>query len=298
MNGEYYLALFDILGFEERLNEIGLEGMLEKYETLIESVDYWKRQSQSVFGELNFSEAPYWVSDGDVFIFSKVFGAYASDTILMWANRNWSTSTKTDNRDTSPSIPSPENAWFFHPIPSDNFLDACNEIMCRGIELGLPLRGGISVGKAALDQNRGIYLGKPIVESARMERGQELISASFCISTCNEIIPPRYKIPFEYHIKEQSRFAYGGSMLDWPRHWRRTRKRDIEETIEALNLDPKFDRYYKNTLNLIRASNELSKKYESNEDKSIRSQYPQFSWNNKNLKINVRQVRRIPIRKK
>jgi hypothetical protein len=33
---EYMVGLFDILGFENRLNDLTLSGMLEKYESLID----------------------------------------------------------------------------------------------------------------------------------------------------------------------------------------------------------------------------------------------------------------------
>lgn len=291
----YIVALFDVLGFEERLRSFGLSGMLARYEALIEVVNYRKQHKQHVFETLGFSEAPYWTSEGDVFIFSETHGAYASDSILLWANRTWPEARNASDEAFRASRDNPADGWKFHPVPCDNFLDVCNDLMCRGLEIGLPLRGAIAIGEGVLDQDRGIFLGQPIVEAARLEGAQMLIGSSFCHSTASHVIPPRFKLQFDRHLKDAHRSLYGGSMLDWPRHWRRTRKTDLAAVIASLNTDPKYSDYYGNTLDLIAFSETFASKFESPEEVSIRSQYQQFSWANTELVIKARAVRRVPV---
>lgn len=290
----YYVALFDILGFEERLKSFGLDGMLSRYEALIDVVNYRKKQMEHVFGALGFSEAPYWTAEGDVFIFSETYGAYASDSILLWANRTWPEARDVSDEVIRAAAGNLADGWKYHPIPSDNFLEVCNDIMCRGLEVGLPLRGAIAIGDAVLDRERSIYLGQPVVEAARLEGGQRLIGTSFCLSTTAQIIPPRFRLNFEEHIKESHRNLWGGSMLDWPRHWRRTRQTNLAEVIAGLNTNPKYSAYYENTLKLISRSATFANKFDSPEEMSIRSEYEPFSWSNTELIVRARAVRRVP----
>lgn len=294
MDHGYFVALFDVLGFEERLNNFGLSEMLVRYESLIDVVNYRKEQRQHVFDTLGFSEAPYWTSEGDVSIFSEIYGAYASDSILLWANRTWPEARTANSDVLQISASNPADGWKFHPIPCDNFLDVCNDLMCRGLEVGLPLRGAIAIGDAVLDQERNVFLGQPIVEAARLEGGQKLIGTSFCISTKGQTVPPRFTLQFDKHIKNTHRSLWGGAMLDWPRHWRRTRKSDLLNVIAALNTNPKYSIYYENTLELIAYSKTIAGKFESSEETSIRSQYEPFSWSNNELAVRARAVRRVP----
>lgn len=205
----YIVALFDILGFEKRLAQIGLKEMQVRYEALIEVVNYRKEQMQRVFGDLNFKEAPYWTAEGDVFTFNKVYGAYASDSILIWADRTWPDARDVESEICRKLASNPPDGWKYHPVPCDNFLDVCNDVMCRGLEVGLPLRGGISIGEAVFDQSRNIFLGKPIIDAARLENGHQLIGASFSVSGMNQTIPPRYTLKFSDHIKESHRQLWG-----------------------------------------------------------------------------------------
>lgn len=291
----YIVALFDVLGFEERLKSFGLSGMLARYEALIDVVNYRKRHMQHVFGTLGFSEAPYWTADRDVFIFSETYGAYASDSILLWANRTWPEAREAGDEVFQAGANNLADGWKYHPIPCDNFLEVCNDLMCRGLEVGLPLRGAIAIGDAVLDQERSIFLGQPIVEAARLEGGQKLIGGSFCVSTVGQMVPPRFALQFDSHIKDTHRSLWGCSMLDWPRHWRRTRKTDLTEVVAALDTNPNYSAYYENTLELIAFSETFANKYESPEETSIRTQYEQFSWSNTELAVQARAVRRVPV---
>lgn len=291
----YYVALFDVLGFEKRLGHLGLKEMLARYEALIDVVHYREEQVKRVFGDFGFEEAPYWLNDGDVFLFTKTQGAYASDSILIWANRTWPDARGMCPEELKTHPSSPEDRWKYQPVPCDNFLDVCNDLMCRGLEVGLPLRGAIAVGDAILDPERHIYLGQPIVDAARFESGQTMISASFCKSAVNQTIPNRFSLQFERHIKDNFRELWGGAMLDWPRHWRNTRKASLNDAIQSLDTDPNFSHYYKNTLELIAHSKQYAGKFESLEETSIRSVYEPFHWSNKSLSVRARAVSHVPV---
>lgn len=214
MHHGYFVALFDILGFEHRLARIGLDEMLSRYEALTDAVNYRKEQVQRVFGDIGMREAPYWTSDGDVFLVTKTHGAYASDSVLLWANRTWPQAQSASAEDIESLAGNPADGWKYQPIPCDNFLDVCNDLMCRGLEVGLPLRGAIAIGDAALIPDRGIFLGQPIVEAARLESGQRLIGTSFCKSAMAQLIPERYALRFDCGIKDDWRPRWGGAVLD------------------------------------------------------------------------------------
>lgn len=269
--------------------------MLSRYEALIEVVNYRKDQTNLVFQALKFSEAPYWTAEGDVFLFTKTHGTYASDSILLWANRTWPEARNMSAKELQLSAADPAHGWKCHPIPCDNFLDICNDLMCRAVEIGLPLRGAISIGEAVLDQARSIFLGQPIVEAARLENGQRLIGTSFCTSTAELIIPPRFALNFKKHTKDTHLPLTTGIMLDWPRHWRQTRGTSLHNAISALNVDLEYSAYYENTSELIDASQEFAGRFEGKAETSIRTQYAPFSWDNAALTVNARPIRLVPV---
>ncbi len=291
----HFVGHFDILGFEKRLARFGLTEMLTRYEALIDVVDYRKEQIQKVFGDFGYKEAPYWTSEGDVSIFTEVYGAYASDSILLWSNRTWPEAREVNTDEYQSLANDPAEGWKYQPTPCDNFLDVCNDLMCRGLEVGLPLRGAIAIGDAILNPERNIFLGQPIVDAARLENGQKMISTSFCKSAMHQSIPARFTLGFDHHIKSNHRDLWGGALLDWPRHWRNTRKIDLVHTIQALNIEKEYSAYYENTLELIAHSLEFSGKFESLEETSIRASYKPFLWSNTALSIRARPVRRIQI---
>lgn len=47
-----------------------------------------------------------------------------------------------------------------------------------------------------------VYLGQPLIDAARMEHSQGIIGASFTSSFVNQIVPPKYLVPFEQHLKK------------------------------------------------------------------------------------------------
>jgi hypothetical protein len=292
----YFVALFDILGFEHKLKQYGLNRMHAAYEALIEKVLRQNRNMDRVFGEYKFAESPHWTAEGEIFIFSIVRGAYASDSILLWANRTWPEARVKSAEELQELATDPAHAWVAQPIPCDPFLDTCNELVCHGLETGLPLRGAVSMGDAVFDEEKRIFLGQPMIDVARMEKAQRLIGASTCRPFSNQVIPKRYLLKFDKHLKRPKANEWGGFVLDWPRHWRNTRSALAAQAVQSLNTDTNFASYYENTLRFIDVSMSFASQFQSSADISIREQYPEFSYANKELAVKARPVRRIPIK--
>lgn len=297
ISNRYVVCLLDVLGFKSRFESDGLSGILKKYIELVDIAKGENDRNERVFaGNLQFDEAPYWSSDGDVFIFSKVFASYASDSVLIFSHVDFPESRypatlKTTAEERKNLGQNEEIGWMYHPVPSDNFLDTCNEMICRSVEIGLPLRGAISMGEAILHIDRGIYLGQPLIDTSGLEREQLCIGVSFARPFMEQIVPKRYAIPFDSHFKAEVPLAYSGSILDWPRHWRNTRKQDLVESVRSLDRDTHFKKYYDKTIETIEASAKISHQFEKDEDTFITKVYPQFS--SKKLRAHVRAVRKV-----
>ena len=290
----HFIGLFDVLGFETRLLKWGLGRMTEAYVSLIASIEARETHMTRLFGEMGFREAPYWTSDGDIFIFNRIGGAFASDSILVWANRTWPEARNKSADELAEIAADPARGWVAHPIPCDNFIDACNDLICHSIEVGLPLRGAVSMGPAVIDNDRRIFLGQPIVDAARMERGQTFLGASVCRSFTSQVLPARYGFPYEAHLKSPTPSVWGGLVLDWPRHWRKTRRDDSLSAVAQLDTDPKFAHYYDATRQFIAASEQIDGKFESPAEVSLRSVYAEFG--HPELMVPARAVRRVPIK--
>lgn len=293
----FSLCFFDVLGFETRFANLGLNGMLQKYVALVDLVDARNEHMSRLFGDMGFKESAYWLSDGDAFVVSRLHGAYASDSLLVWTHTDFPEARHPAARDLTPAererrASEPAEGWLYHPIPCDNLLDVCNEMICHSLEIGLPLRGALALGEAVLHIERGVYLGQPLIDAARMEHSQRIIGASFTRSFMKQIVPPRYRVPFDKHLKDARDDLFQGSVLDWPRHWRATRKADLRETIRSLNTLPAAAAYYNNTLCMIDASDARAEMSDGSEEAPLGSVYPQFST--KELALRACAVKRIP----
>lgn len=213
------VCLLDVLGFENQLATLGLDGMQAKYTQLVE---YVKQQKEG----LDVVPTP----DGHVAVGWLVIGnAYFSDSLLFWT------------RYSKMSLPS-----FTHCIA---------EALCYGLEIELPLRGSIAVGDAILDAHSGLFLGEPLVEVARGERSQQWIGASFGPSFTrpgfNDGFYLQTILPYKSHYKDKSSEHATGMSVDWPRRWRESRKTDPTPLVRALNREPAFAKYYENTERFI-----------------------------------------------
>lgn len=135
------------------------------------------------------------------------------------------------------------------------------------------------MGSAVLNNEERIFIGSPLIEAARLEKGQRFIGASCCPSFMGQTIPRRFLLSFNQHLKVGYESEYGGFVLDWPRHWRNTRKKDVRDVVmELRNESGKATAYYDITLEMIAVSEQYQDQYESRSETSIRTVYESFAF--------------------
>ena len=216
---DFIICLLDVLGFENLFAKLGLEKIQSKYEELIE-----------VANKHNFELAITIGPEGHPRIGNPgIKSAYFSDTLLFWC---------------------PYDVFRLEVI-----LNSMSEVICRLIELGLPLRGAVSVGKVVIDKERGIYLGQPIISAARAETVQRWIgvtlSKAFDVQPYNGGFKADVILQYDKHLKPDSQLKVIPLVLDYPRHWRISRKTSLTKAVEKLNLDPQYAEYYENTISFV-----------------------------------------------
>ncbi len=224
-NDEYVVCLLDVLGFKNLFENLGLETIEKKYRELIAVAD-----------KNNIERALTLTPDGNPCLLNpQIKTAYFSDTILFWCP--------------------------YDMLRLDIFLDCLKEVMCRSIEIGLPLRGAISVGKAILEKENNIFLGQPIISAYLAEQSQKWIG----ISLSKTFDLPQYKnrgfrvdkiIDYKKHIKPEMQENIIPLVIDFPNQWRKSRQEPLEEVINKLNSDRKFSIYYENTIDFVSYSQE------------------------------------------
>lgn len=297
----YAFCFFDVLGFESKIGSpgcsgaLGVKGVESVYRELAQLIIQNNIESLKIEDKFlslgKTGVAPLGTADGDFFLRYEIYGMYISDSFCFWMDRNWPVSLYTILANGN-DAPSPFLSWAREPIPPDNLLELCNEAICRSIELGLPLRGAITSGHAALRPNEMIFLGEPIVEAARMEKAQNFIGASFAKTFVDSgLISNRFLIPYSKQIKKNKSTGnpvddakrFSEFALDWPLHWRATRKECPRLAVESLQEQAKLKEgylgdVYSNTVEFIAESED----YESRSTKSrlsrrISDHYPYFN---------------------
>jgi hypothetical protein len=215
----YCVCLLDILGFKNIFRMEGLLAVREKYKRLMDHVNNQKHG-------FDLLQTP----DGHLMLGVGVSGYfYASDSFLFWMSYN--------------------------PMALAKFTEDVAEMICIGLETGLPLRGAIAVGEAILDEKTGEFLGGPIIEADIVNRTQQWIGVSFgpsFMESRKHAFDPKTVLRYKDHYKsldnDASKFATGLT-VDWPRRWRDVRKSDVRPVIRnlGLNLDPsgKWSGYYR-----------------------------------------------------
>ncbi len=114
------IALFDVLGFEDKLKDIGLEKMHVNYQQIIHSV-FVPSVAQE---KLSMAKGMFGDELREGYMKLPIRYAYFSDTLVMWAP--------------------------FHNAFVGTFLDRCSSLFCNALEMGIPLRGAVSVGKGIM----------------------------------------------------------------------------------------------------------------------------------------------------
>ncbi len=269
----YSIALFDILGFSNLVENNGNTVILELYHKLLDIVhrvgsgwDGSATLSGSVVPVPVSSDYKYnqLVADANGYIHVCHF----SDTFLIYTHylfKKTSWWLRDSYHEPYPLLLG-EVGTEYCPIFYDehpiflSFLQVCMEFFCEAVKAGIPLRGCIATGMATMDKHQSIYFGRPLIESARGESAQNAIGVAFGRSFKNyHPIYNRYFIPYLDHIKENDgRIEFlSPMMLDWPRFWRdhyENQDISIEEYINKMNTSPTFSLYYENAIKFVNYS--------------------------------------------
>lgn len=222
---ELVVALFDVLGFEDRLGRFSLEEIHGQYKELISIA--------STKGSHAFYDARP-VGDGTsvpFFGYVEIEQDYFSDTILLWTR--------------------------FRPGTITPFLHICSHLMCETLKAELPLRGAISLGNAIMDKSTRTYIGPPLVEASRAEKAQQWIGLCFGHSfTTRNDVPFRADLarPYDKHLKHGFTDVAAELVVDWPRTWRNENKSNAVPVLERLSLSGKVPEYYRCTIEFVNHS--------------------------------------------
>ena len=250
------IAFFDILGTSKLLNDNEYQKVYDYYSNMIELCNdnytpiavhnplFGKRELfsnlKSVMADLTFFDTPHHI------INYNLSHAFFSDTFLLWI----------------------EIDSFLNPLIG-GFLEKCCIVFCEALKRGILLRGTISVGAAIMDEERHIFLGKPLAEAAKAEPNQRWLGIAIGKSIVDSFINSHpmdmeYLLPFCKHKKYASAPLLSDFVLDWFTYWNKNEDTDVKEIIESMNTETAFDDYYKNCLMYVMSSmqrNEIWNEY-------------------------------------
>lgn len=215
----FMFAMFDVLGFSKWVETTELQAILDAYHHLVESV-LVKRNEKGGLSAVQTAE-------GAIFALTGPPGyAYFSDTIFLWAP--------------------------LAPPFVDDFIGRCSSLVCEALAMGIPLRGALTLGDAVLDADSNIFVGKPIVEAANLEKGQNWIG----LALGNTAVWS----PFLAQIHGTGIIEYAPPMkpgfegfaspivVDWPRKWRDSYGGCPSSKLRELNKDATKAFYWDNTI--------------------------------------------------
>lgn len=223
--GPVILALLDVLGFSARLERDGLDATLRLYQDLI---------NRAVLTDAYRCLGARDAGDGTrvpVLFALPVKYAYFSDTILLW-------------------VP-------LDPMFADPFVLRCANLVCEALNMGVPLRGALVLGEAVLDQSTGTYLGKPLVEAARLEAAQGWVGLTFAPSATwppfLAELSPKLIIEYAAPMKQGTEDRASPVVLDWPRRSRELTTRPALELLKDMATAAPHA-YYDATADFVRFS--------------------------------------------
>lgn len=228
---DHLFCFLDVLGFSRLVERVGLDCLYEKYKQLVKAAD-----DQQVDGLFFSSRCGH-----PFFGYQQMQSTYFSDTIIFWCSYN------------------------IHHL--EVMANSLKEVICRSIEIGLPLRGAISVGKAKLEPSQRIFIGEPIAKAVNAEKAQKWIGITLSNSFRKEPYCGGFKadcfLPYEKHLKPEGLSEVTPLVVDFPRQWRKTRSDSLVDAIQRLNTDTDFREYYVNTLSFVEYSAKCDKWWET-----------------------------------
>jgi hypothetical protein len=259
----YIVCFLDVLGFKSKHEKLGIDEIYKRYCEITEVCNRVNHNYEEVFR--NRKEVPLHTIENDLYFLYKVYVHYASDSIIIWADRTWEMYKTVEKEEDIPFA----TPWIKFPKPSDPFIDICNEIICKGIELGLHLRGSISIGDGRFDYNKGHYIGEAVIDCVEIEKMHEHVGVAITNKFLNQPLPKRFYVDFENHIKSDikdcKREVISEKVLDWPRYWRKTRKSNILDYLKIEDFDKALNTY-NNTVELVKKSESQQNFFETEEE--------------------------------
>jgi len=248
------LALFDVLGFSNRVHKNGLGEIYTKYRQLIDMVNSVQKSYTPYSLNINgaVAPAPELNKDGSIHIntyidhtgfpilkkddtgqlvinkeenpYKTLNIAYFSDTILLW---------------TAYSV-----------CATRDFLQTCKMFFISALRIELPLRGCITFGNTIFDVEKNIFLGEPLVNAAKGEASQNWVGVSFAgVLPSGLFMDESDYIPYTDHIKPNKEEHVLPIALDWPRyHSEQYSEPNAYTLLDRLNTDERFASYYNNAI--------------------------------------------------
>lgn len=216
----YLLAAFDVLGFSALLKTRGLDQITSLYARLIDEAV--TKEAMRSFSIIQVSKT----QRGSIWGVLPVRHAHFSDTILLWV---------------------PLVQHFIAP-----FLARCADMVSEALQMGLPLRGAITAGRAVMHARTGTYIGEPLVEAARLEQAQNWLGVSLGLSMLAHDISrefdPNLVVTYRVPLKPGSAGPSADLALDWPKRFSTRFGADPIDAITAIDVSPAHHVYYANAL--------------------------------------------------
>lgn len=268
----YSIALFDILGFSNFVEQNGTNKILSLYNKLLDLI-YKQDSSYDNSNGFPVGIIPSPISkDCKSNIMIANAGGYInvchfSDTFIIYVNyltKRTPELLATPHIEEYPLLIGEPNTEYC-PIVYEHhdiyltFLQTCMEFFCQSIVSGIPLRGCVATGPAMMNKEKSIFFGTSLVEAARGEGARD--SMGICFGKSFNNYHPIYNdffIPYYDNIKTTSKSAFiSPMMLDWAKYWRNSdefSKYDFFDCINKMNTNTDFSKYYDNTINFFNFS--------------------------------------------
>lgn len=255
----YIVVMFDVMGFEFRLRKFGLPEIHNRYTNIIDFVRQNTKRSKLLSESLNIT-GPFWLADGGVTNLYEINVINSSDSILIWSNLGWKMIQNQTKEELKKNESHPAYGHLSKPIPLLEIWNTCAELICRSIEFDLPIRGAVSTGDAVFDIENRIFLGEPIVDTARLENKQHAIGLSLCKSFVAHEDISHFFIPYSKHYKPEYNSEKIDLAFNWPHYWKNSRP-DINliDTLQKMSDNNDKHSYYANTIEFVKYSESLEK---------------------------------------
>ena len=256
----YIVVMFDVMGFEFRLRKFGLNEIHNRYSNILDFVRKKTERSKLISEKLNIT-GPFWLAEGGVAELYEINVVNSSDSILIWSNLAWKMVQNQTKEVLKKNESHPAYGHLSKHVPLLEFWNTCAELICRSIEFDLPIRGAVSTGDAIFDIENKVYLGEPIVDTARLENKQQAIGLSLCTSFGGHEDISRFFIPYSNHYKPDYNSKKIDLAFNWPLYWKNSRPNiNLIDTLQKMSENNDKHPYYSNTMEFVKYSETYERK--------------------------------------